>query len=79
MKNNRKSKLASGMVMGMAIGAVIGIALDNIGVWISIGLVFGAGVGKRLSNKEEEENNNWRYISMDPIQERSYKLLCQLA
>ena len=58
MKNKRKSKLASGMVMGMAIGAVIGIALDNIGVWISIGLVFGAGVGKRLSNKEEEENNN---------------------
>lgn len=56
MKN--KNKLGSGMVLGMAIGAIIGMALDNIGVWISIGLVFGAGIGNRMSRKEKDEDGN---------------------
>jgi hypothetical protein len=30
------------------------VALDNIGVWIAIGLAFGAGIGRRWSMKEND-------------------------
>ena len=40
---------------GMAIGTAIGIATDNLSVWIAIGVVFGAGIGNRMTKKKSQE------------------------
>ena len=46
-----------GVVMGMLFGAAIGIATGNIGLWLSLGIVFGAAydakIMKKMGNKED--------------------------
>ena len=52
MKHQKEQ--GAGMVIGIAIGTAIGIATDNLGVWIAIGLVFGAGIGNRMAKKKSQ-------------------------
>ena len=47
MKDN-KTSLPIGGGIGLVAGIVIGNITDNIGLWISLGLCFGAGVGLAL-------------------------------
>ena len=35
--------------LGIIIGTVIGALTDNVGVWIGIGIVFGAGIGTAIA------------------------------
>ena len=37
-----------GLALGIVIGSVIGVATDNIGLWIPIGVATGAGVGTSI-------------------------------
>ena len=53
MKSKNKPEI--GMAIGIAIGCAIGFALDNMGVWITIGIAFRAGLGKYLSQKKEKK------------------------
>jgi hypothetical protein len=41
--------------IGMLIGCIIGVVTDNIALWLSLGLVFGAGYG---TVKQKENDNN---------------------
>ena len=45
------------MALGIAVGSVIGMIVDNVGAWIPIGLALGAGIGARLDhiNKKKEQ------------------------
>jgi len=48
MKKNSKAideKVVPYIAAGLMIGLVIGAVTENIGLWISLGLAFGAGVG----------------------------------
>jgi|SaaInl1SG_22_DNA_1037389.scaffolds.fasta_scaffold16068_4 hypothetical protein len=48
MKKNTKAvdeKVVPYIAAGLMIGLVIGAVTENIGLWISLGLAFGAGVG----------------------------------
>lgn len=42
--------------VGMAIGAAIGLATSNMALWLSLGLVFGAGYAKTKKAKEDKDN-----------------------
>ena len=44
--------------IGMIIGAAVGVATDNIGLWLSLGLVFGAGYGKKMQAKKDSDKKN---------------------
>tara|TARA_X000000368_G_C22936884_1_gene670299 strand:- start:165 stop:332 length:168 start_codon:yes stop_codon:yes gene_type:complete len=55
MKNNG---LALGAGIGLVAGVVIGSITDNIGLWISLGLCFGAGVGLALGDKNKKSPKN---------------------
>ena len=44
------------MTLGIAIGALVGVLTDNIGLWISLGLAIGAGAGNTLINKEKTDS-----------------------
>ena len=39
--------------VGLIIGVLIGVYLDNIGLWISLGLVFGVSI----ENSKQQKNN----------------------
>jgi 2-keto-3-deoxy-6-phosphogluconate aldolase len=54
----KEKDLTKSIGLGMVIGAAIGVATDNIGLWLSLGLVFGAGYGKTMQNKKDSENDN---------------------
>ena len=43
MKNEKTTAL--GAAFGVAIGSVIGVLTDNLGLWISLGIAVGAGIG----------------------------------
>lgn len=47
MKNSKAidEKVVPFIAAGLMIGVLVGIVNDNIGLWISLGLAFGAGVG----------------------------------
>jgi len=44
--------------IGMIIGAAVGVATDNIGLWLSLGLVFGAGYGKKMQAKKDNDKED---------------------
>lgn len=54
----KEKDLTKSIGLGMVIGAAIGVATDNIGLWLSLGLVFGAGYGKTMQNKKDSETDN---------------------
>ncbi|WP_296384783.1 hypothetical protein [Winogradskyella sp.] len=53
-KENIQSKSIG---IGMIIGCVIGIVTDNIALWLSLGLVFGAGYGQTQAKKGNDEDD----------------------
>jgi hypothetical protein len=40
-----------GLGIGLLAGIIIGSATDNVGLWIALGLCFGAGIGSVLEKK----------------------------
>ena len=46
-----KSKISIGAGIGLVVGVIIVSVTDNIGLWISLGLCFGAGIGTVLDKK----------------------------
>ena len=47
----KESKISLGAGIGLLAGIVIGSATDNVGLWIPLGLCFGAGIGTILEEK----------------------------
>ena len=46
--NMKESKISLGAGIGLLAGIIIGSATDNVGLWIALGLCFGAGIGTTL-------------------------------
>jgi len=44
----KESKITKGAGFGLLAGIIIGAATNNVGLWIALGLCFGAGVGSVL-------------------------------
>ena len=44
--------------IGMMIGAAVGVATDNIALWLSLGLVFGAGYGIKMQAKKDSDKKD---------------------
>ena len=53
----KENNFAKGIGIGMALGAAIGVATDNIGLWLSLGIVFGAGYAKTKQSKTDKDKN----------------------
>lgn len=49
----KESKISIGAGIGLLAGIIIGSASENIGLWISLGLWFGAGIGTILEKKKK--------------------------
>lgn len=47
-KTNSAAFLPIGMGMGVAIGTSVGVATDNIALWLPIGIAIGSGLGVAL-------------------------------
>ena len=54
----KEKNLAKYLGIGMALGAAIGVATDNIGIWLSLGIVFGAGYAKTKQAKKDSDKND---------------------
>lgn len=50
-----KSKISLGAGIGLIAGVIIGSVTNNVGLWIALGLCFGAGIATVL---EKYKNNN---------------------
>lgn len=50
-------KKGSGIAFGIIFGTVIGFATDNIGLWLSMGIVFGAAYEAKLAKLEPQQEN----------------------
>jgi len=59
LRNNemKKMKKGSGIAFGIIFGTVIGFATDNIGLWLSMGIVFGAAYEAKLAKLEPQQEN----------------------
>lgn len=53
---NTKLKKGNGIALGIIFGAALGIALENLGAWLAIGLAFGAGLEAKIKQQEKEIN-----------------------
>ncbi|MFY0683170.1 MAG: hypothetical protein JXR20_01360 [Balneola sp.] len=49
---NKKNAMAFGIIFG----TVVGIITDNLALWLSLGVVFGAAAMAKVSKDEKEEN-----------------------
>lgn len=45
-----------GLAVGLMLGGAIGVCLDNIGVWMPIGLLFGLAIDYSLKRKKNDKN-----------------------
>lgn len=54
----KENNYTKGIGIGMIIGAAIGVATDNIALWLSLGIVFGAGYAKTKQAKEDSHKND---------------------
>ena len=52
----KESKISLGAGIGLLAGIIIGSATDNVGLWIALGLCFGAGIGTTLEKKTKWKN-----------------------
>jgi len=52
----KESKISLGAGIGLITGIIIGSATNNIGLWIALGLCFGAGIGSifKSDNKPKQ-------------------------
>ncbi|MGB0346400.1 MAG: hypothetical protein ACPGGA_02880 [Balneolaceae bacterium] len=48
-------KKGSGVALGLIVGTVLGVVTDNLGFWLSMGIVFGAAYETKLSKAETTE------------------------
>ena len=46
--NMKESKTSTGAGIGLIAGIIIGSITNNVGLWIALGLCFGAGIGQIL-------------------------------
>jgi putative transcriptional regulator len=46
--NMKESKTSTGAGIGLIAGVIIGSITNNVGLWIALGLCFGAGIGQIL-------------------------------
>ena len=51
----KESKISLGTGIGLVAGVIIGSITNNVGLWITLGLCFGAGIATGL---EKYKNNN---------------------
>ena len=49
----KESKTVIGAGIGLLAGIIIGSVTDNVGLWIALGLCFGAGIGNVLEKKKK--------------------------
>ncbi|MBT3503106.1 MAG: hypothetical protein HOJ26_01495 [Cryomorphaceae bacterium] len=49
----KESKISIGAGIGLIAGIIIGSATNNVGLWIALGLCFGAGIGTVLDKKDK--------------------------
>ena len=56
----KESKISLGAGIGLLAGIIIGSATDNIGLWIALGLCFGAGIGTTLEKKLNENYTSFK-------------------
>ena len=47
-----KMKKGSGVALGIIFGTVLGVVTDNLGLWLSMGIVFGAAYESKISKSE---------------------------
>lgn len=56
-----KKSIGIPLAMGVLLGTLVGVLTDNIGLWLSVGIAIGAGVGTTLmaakSKKDKEEES----------------------
>jgi hypothetical protein len=48
------SRMGIGMAVGIGVGAVIGVLLDNTSMWLGIGIAVGAGAAYAWPGKPDE-------------------------
>ena len=53
----KESKISLGAGIGLVAGTIIGNFTNNVGLWIALGLCFGAGIGSVLENNNNNNNN----------------------
>lgn len=51
-----KAKKGSGVAYGIIIGTLLGIFTENLGLWLSMGIVFGAAYEAKIAEKETTED-----------------------
>lgn len=49
---------AIGIIIGGAVGVMIGIAIDNPGLGIGVGIAIGAAVGQHQAGKPDDTDND---------------------
>ena len=54
----KENKLEVGTAFGILIGTIIGISTDDLGLWISLGMIIGAGVGTTLMEKDKKSKDD---------------------
>ena len=56
MKEN--NNMITGVSLGVLFGTVLGAILDNIGLWLSIGIAIGAGVSTAFYEKTNNDSED---------------------
>ena len=57
MKNKLKNQEGFYIGIGLMGGVLVGIFTDNIGLWISLGLVFGVVLDKNNNKSDKEQQD----------------------
>ena len=57
MKNKLNNQKGSYIGIGLMGGVLVGIFTDNIGLWISLGLVFGVVLEKNNNKSDKEQQD----------------------
>lgn len=55
-KEQPKFEAGYGLAVGLMLGVTIGVCLDNIGVWMPIGLLWGLAIDFGLKRKKNDKN-----------------------
>lgn len=51
---NNKLKGGQGIAIGIAMGTLVGVLTNNIGLWLPIGVAIGAGISLTSGQKEKQ-------------------------
>ena len=57
MKNKLNNQKGFYIGIGLMGGVLVGIFTDNIGLWISLGLVFGVVLDKNFNKSDKEQQD----------------------